>query len=109
MGRERGDFRNVLLFNNEILEQLCKSRGLNLEYWSKKYPIESGVRCGLGWSCRISFMESAVMVNRIFWSGVITALSWECNKHGTGGQFQGKHVPVGTGIWENFTPKDQYH
>ena len=48
--------------------------GLNLEYWSNKSPIESGVRFDPGWSCNISFMESVVMVNILFLSRDIIAL-----------------------------------
>ena len=41
---------------------------LSLGYWSNKSPIESRVRFSLGLNYNISFMDSAVIVKRSFWS-----------------------------------------
>ena len=47
---------------------------INLVYFYNKYPIESAVWFGLGWTCNISLIDLALMVNKTFWSGDIIVL-----------------------------------
>lgn len=61
--------------------------------------MESGVKFGLGWTCNILLIDSAMMVNKTFGSGDIIALWLECNKKGTYGQSEERYVLVETGIW----------